>query len=168
MIALAIYFIAMLGIGFYAWRKSTQDVEGYLLGGRDLGPAVTALSAGASDMSGWLMMGLPGAIFLSGLGQGWIAVGLVIGAYLNYRLVAPRLRTYTELAGDSITVPDFFEERFHDRSHSLRLVSAIVIIIFFALYTSAGMVAGGKFAVSAMGMDYFHGILLMNQHFSAR
>ena len=161
MIALAIYFIAMLGIGFYAWRKSTQDVEGYLLGGRDLGPAVTALSAGASDMSGWLMMGLPGAIFLSGLGQGWIAVGLIIGAYLNYRLVAPRLRTYTELAGDAITVPDYFEERFHDRTHALRLVSAVVIIIFFALYTSAGMVAGGKFAVSAMGMDYFYGILLM-------
>ena len=161
MIALAIYFIAMLGIGFYAWRKSTQDSEGYLLGGRDLGPAVTALSAGASDMSGWLMLGLPGAIFLSGLGQAWIAVGLVIGAYLNYRLVAPRLRTYTELAGDAITVPDYFEERFHDRSHALRLVSAIVIIVFFALYTSAGMVAGGKFAVSALGMDYLTGILLM-------
>jgi sodium/proline symporter len=161
LIALAIYFIAMLGIGFYAWRKSTQDSEGYLLGGRDLGPAVTALSAGASDMSGWLMLGLPGAIFLTGLGQAWIGIGLVIGAYLNYRLVAPRLRTYTELAGDAITVPDFFEERFRDTSHALRLVSALVIIVFFALYTSAGMVAGGKFAVSAMGLDYLTGILLM-------
>ena len=161
LVALAIYFIAMLGIGFYAWRKSTQDSEGYLLGGRDLGPAVTALSAGAADMSGWLMMGLPGAIFLSGLGQAWIALGLIVGAYLNYRLVAPRLRTYTELARDAITVPDYFEERFHDRSHTLRLVSAVVIIIFFALYTSAGMVAGGKFAVSALGMDYLTGILLM-------
>jgi sodium/proline symporter len=161
LIALAIYFIAMLGIGFYAWRKSTQDVEGYLLGGRDLGPAVTALSAGAADMSGWLMLGLPGAIFLSGFGQAWIGVGLVIGAYLNYRLVAPRIRTYTELAGDAITVPDFLEERFHDRSRSLRLISALVIIIFFALYTSAGMVSGGKFAVSALGMDYLTGILLM-------
>ncbi len=160
-IALAIYFAAMLGIGFYAWRKSTQDSEGYLLGGRDLGPAVTALSAGASDMSGWLMMGLPGAIFLSGLGQAWIGIGLVIGAYLNYRLIAPRLRTYTELAGDAITVPDFFEGRFRDTSRALRLVSALVIIVFFALYTSSGMVAGGKFAVSAMGMDYVHGILLM-------
>ncbi|HEX2726542.1 MAG TPA: sodium:proline symporter, partial [Beijerinckiaceae bacterium] len=161
MIALAIYFIAMLGIGLYAWRKSTEDSEGYLLGGRDLGPAVTALSAGASDMSGWLMLGLPGAIFLSGLGQAWIGIGLVIGAYLNYRLVAPRLRTYTELAGDAITVPDFFEERFRDRSHALRLVSALVIIVFFALYTSAGMVSGGKFAVSALGMDYLTGVLLM-------
>ncbi|QIK95240.1 sodium/proline symporter PutP [Sphingomonas sp. HDW15A] len=161
LIALAIYFVAMLGIGFYAWRKSTQDVDGYLLGGRDLGPAVTALSAGASDMSGWLMLGLPGAIFLSGLGQAWIGIGLIIGAYLNYRLVAPRLRTYTELANDAITVPDYFEERFRDKSHALRLVSALVIIVFFALYTSAGMVAGGKFAVSALGMDYLTGILLM-------
>ena len=161
LIALAIYFIAMLGIGFYAWRKSTSDSEGYLLGGRDLSPAVTALSAGASDMSGWLMLGLPGAIFASGLGQAWIGIGLVIGAYLNYRLVAPRLRTYTELAGDAITVPDFLEERYHDKSRSLRLISALVIIIFFALYTSAGMVSGGKFAVSALGMDYTTGILLM-------
>jgi sodium/proline symporter len=160
-IALAIYFAAMLGIGYYAWRKSTHNVEGYLLGGRNLGPGVTALSAGASDMSGWLMLGLPGAIFLSGLGQAWIGIGLIIGAYLNYRLVAPRLRTYTELAGDAITVPDYFEQRFRDTSHALRLVSALVIIVFFALYTSAGMVAGGKFAVSAMGMEYLTGILLM-------
>ena len=161
MIALAIYFIAMLSIGFYAWRKSTQNVEGYLLGGRDLGPAVTALSAGASDMSGWLMLGLPGAIFASGLGQAWIGVGLVIGAYLNYRLVAPRLRTYTELAGDAITVPDFLEERFHDKSHMLRLISALVIIIFFTLYTSAGMVSAGKFAEASLGMNYGNGIFLM-------
>ncbi|MDQ3077633.1 MAG: sodium/proline symporter PutP [Pseudomonadota bacterium] len=160
LIALAIYFIIMLGIGFYAWRKSTQDSEGYLLGGRDLGPGVTALSAGASDMSGWLMLGLPGAIFLSGLGQAWIGIGLVIGAYLNYLLVAPRLRTYTELAGDAITVPDFLEERYHDKSRWLRLISALVIIIFFALYTSAGMVSGGKFAVSALGMDYLTGVLV--------
>ena len=95
------------------------------------------------------------------MSQAWIAVGLVIGAYLNYRLVAPRLRTYTELANDAITVPDFLEERFEDKSHTLRLMSALVIIVFFTLYTSAGMVAGGKFAVSAMGMDYTTGILLM-------
>ncbi|HXG99340.1 MAG TPA: sodium/proline symporter PutP [Sphingomicrobium sp.] len=160
LISLSAYFILMLGIGIYAWRKSTADSAGYLLGGRDLGPAVTALSAGASDMSGWLLMGLPGAIFLSGLSQAWIGIGLVIGAYLNYRLVAPRLRTYTELAGDAITVPDFFEERFEDKSHALRLISALVIIVFFTLYASAGMVSGGKFAVSAMGMDYGTGILL--------
>ena len=160
-LAIAAYFIAMLGIGLYAWRRSTADSEGYLLGGRGLGPGVTALSAGASDMSGWLMLGLPGAIYTAGLGQAWIGIGLVVGAYLNYRLVAPRLRTYTELANDAITVPDFLEERFEDKSHTLRLMSALVIIVFFTLYTSAGMVAGGKFAVSAMGMDYTTGILLM-------
>ena len=160
LISLSAYFILMLGIGVYAWRKSTADSSGYLLGGRDLGPAVTALSAGASDMSGWLLMGLPGAIFLSGLSQAWIGIGLVIGAWLNYRLVAPRLRTYTELARNAITVPDFLEERFEDNSHALRLMSALVIIVFFTLYTSAGMVSGGKFAVSAMGMDYATGILL--------
>jgi sodium/proline symporter len=160
LISLAVYFIGMIAIGFYAWRKSTSDSEGYLLGGRNLGPGVTALSAGASDMSGWLLMGLPGAIFLSGFNQAWIGIGLVIGAYLNYRLVAPRLRTYTELAGDAITVPDFLEERFHDRSHVLRIISALVIIVFFTLYTSSGMVAGGKLAESALGLDYTTGVYL--------
>ena len=160
LISLAIYFAAMIAIGLYAWRKSTSDSEGYLLGGRNLGPAVTALSAGASDMSGWLLMGLPGAIFLAGFNQAWIGIGLVIGAYLNYRLVAPRLRTYTELAGDAITVPDFLEERFHDRSHVLRIISALVIIIFFTLYTSSGMVAGGKLAESALGLPYSAGVYL--------
>ncbi|MEP7316475.1 MAG: sodium/proline symporter PutP [Sphingomicrobium sp.] len=160
LISLAVYFAGMIAIGLYAWRKSTSDSEGYLLGGRDLGPGVTALSAGASDMSGWLLMGLPGAIFLSGFNQAWIGIGLVIGAYLNYRLVAPRLRTYTELAGDAITVPDYFEERFHDRSHILRIISALVIIVFFTLYTSSGMVAGGKLAESALGLDYTTGVYL--------
>lgn len=160
LISLSIYFIGMIAIGLYAWRKSTQDSEGYLLGGRDLGPGVTALSAGASDMSGWLLMGLPGAIFLSGFNQAWIGIGLVIGAYLNYRLVAPRLRTYTEIAGDAITVPDFLEERFHDKSHMLRIISALVIIVFFTLYTSSGMVAGGKLAESALGLDYTTGVYL--------
>ncbi len=160
LISLAVYFAGMIAIGLYAWRKSTSDSEGYLLGGRDLGPGVTALSAGASDMSGWLLMGLPGAIFLSGLNQAWIGIGLVIGAYLNYRLVAPRLRTYTELAGDAITVPDFLEERYQDRSHLLRLISALVIIVFFTLYTSSGMVAGGKLAESALGLPYTTGVFL--------
>lgn len=160
LISLAVYFAGMIAIGVYAWRKSTQDSEGYLLGGRNLGPAVTALSAGASDMSGWLLMGLPGAIFLAGFNQAWIGIGLVIGAYLNYRLVAPRLRTYTEIAGDAITVPDFLEERYHDRSHTLRIISALVIIVFFTLYTSSGMVAGGKLAESALGLPYTTGVYL--------
>ena len=106
LITIGLYFVLMLGIGVYAWRKSTSDVSGYMLGGRQLGPGVTALSAGASDMSGWLMMGLPGAMFLTGLSAAWIGVGLLIGAYVNYLIVAPRLRVYTEVANDAITIPD--------------------------------------------------------------
>ena len=106
LISLALYFIAMLGIGLYAYRTSTDDVSGYMLGGRKLGPGITALSAGASDMSGWMLMGVPGAIYLAGLSQIWIAVGLVVGAFLNYLILAPRLRVYTEVANDSITIPD--------------------------------------------------------------
>ena len=159
-ISLTIYFVGMLAIGFYAWRKSTQDIKGFLLGGRDLGPAVAALSAGAADMSGWLLMGLPGAMYLSGISSSWIAIGLLAGAFANYLVVAPRLRAHTEQAGDSITVPQFFENRFEDRSRALRAISALVIIIFFTLYTSSGMVAGGKLFESAFGADYAFGLWL--------
>lgn len=159
LVSLALYFIAMLGIGLYAYKKSTDDVSGYMLGGRALGPGVTALSAGASDMSGWMLMGLPGAIYVSGVSQLWIAVGLLIGAYLNYLIVAPRLRTYTEVANDSITIPDYFANRFDDKTRMLRVFSSVVIIIFFTLYTSASLVAGGKlFASSAFGLDYSLGL----------
>lgn len=160
LISLATYFIAMLGIGLYAYKKSTDDVSGYMLGGRGLGPAVTALSAGASDMSGWMLMGLPGAIYVSGVSQLWIAVGLVIGAFLNYIIVAPRLRTYTEVAHDSITIPDFFGNRFEDHKRHLRLLSSVVIIIFFTLYTSASLVAGGKLFDSSFGMSYGTGLIV--------
>ncbi len=159
-VSLGAYFVMMLALGFYAWRKANADAEGYLLGGRDLGPAVTALSAGASDMSGWLMMGLPGAVYLGGISAAWIGIGLTIGAWANYRVVAARLRTYTELAGDAITIPDFLAARFGDPGHLLRLVSAGVIILFFALYCSAGMVAAGKFGVAALGLDYLSGVAL--------
>jgi sodium/proline symporter len=156
--SLAIYFMAMIGIGLYAYKKSTSDAAGYMLGGRSLSPSVTALSAGASDMSGWMLMGLPGAMFVSGLSSIWIAIGLVIGAYFNYLIVAPRLRTYTEVANDSITLPDFFENRFNDKRHLLRVVSSIVIILFFTLYTSSGIVAGGKLFESSFGLDYESGL----------
>ena len=159
-ISLAIYFIVMLLIGFYAYKKSTNDVSGYMLGGRGLGPAVTALSAGASDMSGWMLMGLPGAMFMTGLSSIWLAIGLTAGAYANYLLIAPRLRTYTELADDAITIPDYFEKRFGDTSRMLRLVSAVVIIIFFTLYTSAGFVSGGTLFESSFNMDYKTGLLI--------
>ncbi len=158
LISLTIYFVAMLGIGLWAWRRSTDDIEGYLLGGRRLSPSVAALSAGASDMSGWLLLGLPGAAFVAGLSAAWIAIGLFVGAFLNYLIVAPRLRVHTERTGDSITIPEFFEKRFEDRSHALRVIAAVVIIIFFTLYTSAGIVAGGKLFESAFGADYALGL----------
>lgn len=156
--SLGLYFAVMLGIGFYAYKKSTSDVSGYMLGGRNLSPSVTALSAGASDMSGWMLMGLPGAMYLSGLSSAWIGIGLIIGAYLNYLIVAPRLRSYTELANDSITLPDFFENRFNDDKRILRVISSLVIIIFFTLYTSSGVVAGGKLFESSFGMSYELGL----------
>jgi SSS family solute:Na+ symporter/sodium/proline symporter len=159
-VSITIYFAAMLAIGFYAWRKSTQNIKGYLLGGRDLGPAVAALSAGAADMSGWLLMGLPGEMYRIGLSASWIAIGLLAGAFANYHVVAPRLRVHTERAGDSITVPAFFEERFQDRSRALRAISALIIVVFFTLYTSSGMVAGGKLFESAFGADYSFGLWL--------
>lgn len=156
--SLGLYFSAMLGIGLYSYYKSTNDVSGYMLGGRSLSPSVAALSAGASDMSGWMLMGLPGAMYLSGVSSLWIAIGLVIGAFLNYIIVAPRIRTYTEVANDSITLPDFFENRFNDKSRMLRIVSSIVIVVFFTLYTSSGIVAGGKLFESSFGLNYEIGL----------
>ncbi len=159
-ISLGAYFLLMLAIGAYAYRKSTGNVSEFMLGGRQLHPAVVALSAGASDMSGWMLMGLPGAVYLSGLNAAWIAVGLLIGAWLNYRLVALRLRVYTEVADDAITIPDYLEKRFEDRSRKLRVISSLVIVIFFTLYTSAGLVAGGKLFEASFGYDYRFGLVL--------
>ncbi|BFM14830.1 sodium/proline symporter PutP [Maricurvus nonylphenolicus] len=158
LISLSGYFLLMLGIGLYAFRAASESSSGYLLGGRQLGPTVTALSAGASDMSGWMVMGLPGAMYLTGLPNVWIAIGLIVGAYFNYLIVAPRLRTYTELANDSITLPMFFESRFEDKTRLLRIVSSIVIIIFFTVYTSSGIVGGGKLFESSFGLSYELGL----------
>lgn len=160
LISLIGYFVLMMAIGLYAYRKSTSNVSEYMLGGRQLHPAVGALSAGASDMSGWMLMGLPGAIYLTGYSAAWIAVGLVIGAYLNYQLVAPRLRVYTEVADDAITIPDYFEKRFADHSRALRIFSSLVIVIFFTLYTSSGVVAGGKLFEASFGLSYETGLFL--------
>ena len=157
-ITLGLYFALMLGIGLYAWRKSTSDVAGYMLGGRQLTPSVAALSAGASDMSGWMLLGLPGAMYVAGLSAGWIAVGLFIGAFANYLIVAPRLRVYTEVARDAITIPDYFDKRFEDRSRMLRVISSLVIVVFFTLYTSSGLVAGGKLFETSFGLDYTMGL----------
>lgn len=159
-IAISIYFLVMLGIGYYSYRKSTSDVHEFLLGGRQIGPVVTALSAGASDMSGWLLMGLPGAMFVTGLSSIWLAIGLTAGAYLNYIFVAPRLRIYTEKTDNAITIPDFLEKRFRNNAGTLRWLSAGVILVFFTLYTSAGMVSGGKLFESAFELPYLTGVLL--------
>ncbi|UPL14425.1 sodium/proline symporter PutP [Microbacterium galbinum] len=158
--ALALYFAGMLLIGWFAFRR-TSDHEDYMLGGRNLPPWVAALSAGASDMSGWLVMGLPGAIYVSGLIEAWIAIGLTIGAYLNWLLVAPRLRAYTEVSRNSITVPSFFENRLRDGTRLLRIISGVVILVFFTLYISSGMVAGGVFFESSFQGDYLVGMLLV-------
>ena len=160
LISIGLYLILMLAIGFYAYKKSTSNVDEFLLGGRKLGAAVTALSAGAADMSGWLLMGLPGAMYVSGISSSWIAIGLTTGAFLNYVYVAPSLRVYTEKANNAITIPDYFEKRFHDHSRTLRLISGVVILVFFTLYTSAGMVSGGRLFESAFEMDYTTGLWL--------
>lgn len=159
-IALGIYFAAMLLIGYLAYRR-TDSHEDYMLGGRNLPPWVAALSAGASDMSGWLIMGLPGAIYAFGLIEGWIAVGLTLGAYFNWLIVAPRLRAYTQVAQNSITIPSFFENRLRDKTRLLRVVSSIIILIFFTLYVSSGMVAGGVFFQSSFNGDYLWGMIIV-------
>ena len=154
---IAIMFVAysalMLFIGFYFYRqnKSTED---YFLGARSMGPAVSALSAGASDMSGWLLMGLPGALYVSGFVDSYIAIGLTIGATLNWIFVAKRLRVYTGIASNSLTIPDYFEKRFSDDKHVLRMICAIVILIFFTFYVSSGLVSGAKLFEEVFGIRY--------------
>jgi SSS family solute:Na+ symporter len=144
LISLALYFILMLAIGIYAWRKTAASSEGYLLAGRDLSPAVAALSAGASDMSGWLLLGLPGALYATGLVEAWIAIGLFVGALVNWIVVAPRLRRQTEELGNALTIPEFLANRFPDTAVLLRVTSAVIVVLFFTIYTASGMVAGGK------------------------
>ncbi|MBA4209401.1 MAG: sodium/proline symporter PutP [Parvibaculum sp.] len=158
-ITIAVYLVAMLGLGVAAYRY-TASLKDYILGGRQLNGGVAALSAGASDMSGWLMLGLPGAIYASGMNQDWIAVGLVAGAHLNWQYVAWRLRRYTELAGDALTLPDYFENRFADSSRMLRVASAFVILIFFTIYTSAGLVSGAILFEQVFGLDYHAALII--------
>ena len=150
---MVIYLIAMLFIGLLGY-KQTDEYEDYMLGGRNLNPFVAALSAGASDMSGWLLMGLPAAIFVSGFSELWVAIGLLLGCALNWWFTAPRLRAYTEVADNSITVPSFLENRFEDKSHVLRVVAGLVILLFFTFYVASGMVAGGRYFESTFDSSY--------------
>ena len=158
-LAFILYLLLMMAIGIYYYRR-TRNMADYILGNRKLGAWVTSMSAEASDMSGWMLMGLPGYAYLAGISAGWIALGLALGTYANWRYVAARLRKYTEIASDSLTMPDFFQNRFHDPSNLLRLIPAIFILIFFILYTSSGFVAGGKLFETVFGLPYITSMLL--------
>lgn len=159
-VALVLYFAAMLFIGWFAYRK-TNNLDDFVIGDRGLRPSVAALSAGASDMSGWLLMGLPGAIYFAGLSKAWIAIGLLIGAWTNWKIVAPRLRAYTEVAKNSLTIPSFFENRLHDKTRLLRIFSSLIILVFFTFYVSSGMVAAGIFFESSFNSSYYFGMFLV-------
>lgn len=153
-ITFVLYIGLMVAIGFAAWRR-TRNLEDYILGGRRLGGFVTAMSAGASGMSGWLLMGLPGALYGSGLSGSWIAVGLVVGAWFNWRFVAARLRVYTELSGNALTLPDYLSNRFGGNDRLLRVLSALVILTFFTIYCASGMVAGARLFERTFEMPYW-------------
>lgn len=159
-LAIIIYMAVMLAIGFWSFRQ-TDKYGDYILADRKLNPFIAAMSAGASDMSGWLLMGLPGALYVSGMTELWIAVGLTIGAWLNWKFVAPRLRAYSEVAKDSITIPSFFGNRLQDNSRILRICAALIIIFFFTFYVSSGMVSGGKYFEATFGGNYLDGMLIV-------
>jgi len=159
LISFAAYMLVMLAIGFYFYFK-TDDLSDYVLGGRGLNPSVTALSAGASDMSGWLLLGLPGMMYSDGIVGSWIAVGLIIGAYLNWHYVAKPLRVYTHYLDDALTIPDYLANRFEDKGSSLRVVTAVVILLFYTLYTSSGLVGGAKLFEATFNMAYSDALLI--------
>ena len=158
-----IYLGVMVVIGMKYYNKE-DDMSEYILGGRKLLPIAVAMSAQASDMSGWLLTGLPGLAYILYAGTSeaiWTAVGLALGTYLNWFFVARRLRKYTQVAGNAITLPDFFENRFRDKKHILRMVSGIFTVIFFLVYTSSQMVAGGKLFTTVFDMDYTLGMIIV-------
>ncbi len=158
-VAFVFYIGLMMGIGVYYYRQ-TKNMSDYFLGNRRLGAWVTSLSAEASDMSGWMLMGVPGFAYLAGLNAGWIAVGIALGTWANWQFVAARLRRYTELAGNALTLPEFLQNRFKDTSNLLRIVPAIFILIFFILYTSSGFVSAGRLFETVFGLDFSLAILL--------
>lgn len=155
LLAMLIYFIVVVVIGFVYAKRSNQSTENYFLGGRKLGPWLTALSAEASDMSGWLLMGLPGVAYFTGASDAmWTAIGLAIGTYLNWKFVAKRLRKYSEVANNSITLPDFFSNRFHDKKNILMTIAALIILLFFCIYVGSCFVTCGKLFATLFGLDY--------------
>jgi len=153
------YLLVVLALGVVAYWRTTNLAD-YILGGRRLGVWVTALSAQASDMSGWLLLGLPGLAYMAGLGAIWMPLGLAVGTYLNWQLIAPRLRRQTEALGNSLTLPDYLEARFSDQAGILRPVAAIVILIFLTVYAASALVAGGKLFQTVLGVPYFEAVLI--------
>lgn len=145
------YLAVMLGIGFF-FSKRQESLDDYYLGGRRMNKWVVALSAQASDMSGWLLMGLPGAIYIGGFSEAWIGIGLLIGTYLNWKIVARRLRVYSQACGDAITIPDFISNRFRDRTGISRTVAALIILVFFTFYTASGFVSAAKLFTTTFGI----------------
>ncbi|MGL4370781.1 MAG: sodium:solute symporter family transporter, partial [Spirochaetota bacterium] len=159
-IAFFLYLSGMLGVGIFFLKRS-KTLSDYILGGRGFGKWVTALSAQAADMSGWLLMGLPGLAYLSGFGEAfWLAAGLAAGTWLNWRFVAKRFRCFTQAAGDSLTIADYFENRFDDKTHSLRVIAALFNMVFFTMYTASGFIASGKLFNSVFGIPYEYAILI--------
>lgn len=154
-VAMCLYLAVVMGIGFLYAKKANASSDNYFLGGRSLGPFVTAMSAEASDMSGWLLLGLPGLAYFTGLSDAlWTAIGLGVGTYLNWLLIARRLRIFSHVAGDSITLPDFFSRRFLEKDHKIIFLCAIFILIFFTVYASSCFVTMGKLFSSLFGMNY--------------
>ena len=159
-ITIVAYLLLVLAIGAY-YSKKTNDVDDFYLGGRKLGPIVTAMSAEASDMSSWLLMGLPGVAYLTGVADAtWTAIGLAIGTYVNWLIVAKRIRRYTYVAGNSITIPEFFSKRYKDDKNILMFIAAVVIVIFFVPYTASGFAACGKLFNSLFDVDYFTAMVI--------
>ena len=159
-IAIAVYLIAMVFVGVAYSRASKGGADSFYLGGRQLGPVVTAMSAEASDMSSWLLMGLPGVAYFTGIADAaWTAIGLALGTYLNFLLVAKRLRIYSAEI-NAITVPEFFSKRFKDDKKVLLGISALIILIFFIPYTASGFAAIGKLFNSLFGFDYMISMLI--------
>lgn len=153
--AMLVYFIVVLTIGFVYAKRSNSSTAEYFLGGRTVGPWLTALSAEASDMSGWLLMGLPGVAYFTGASEAlWTAIGLAIGTYLNWKFVAKRLRKYSVVAGDSITLPEFYSKRFHDGKNIVSTVAAVIIMVFFCVYVGSCFVTCGKLFATLFGLDY--------------
>ncbi len=157
--AFILYLLLMMAIGIFYYRR-TKNMSDYILGDRKLGAWVTSMSAEASDMSGWMLMGLPGYAYVAGLNAGWIALGLALGTFANWKFVAIRLRKYTELANNSLTLPDFLQNRYQDSTNLLRIIPAIFILIFFIIYTSSGFVAGGKLFETIFGLPYTYALFL--------